>query len=246
MTLKFPKQLTATVSELDTFYFKFKNLVLAEKNATLTLNSEEGRTRVTLSVDLGHLVPHQHPQQPHHGRNGPARRRRRERRAAARKHAEAVEAEFVEQAATEKDIAEEVIEDEQNETIEVETRNTTVAAEVTDEFCPNNEFDDDSIDVESVKDTIIYELECWDPDNKWIVQDVYNHMGESLEQMFRVFESKSDDQQYQLDVMEKVNETCHMKLEMKTFESNEKVIENFRRQVHVPGGGSVKFFRKYL
>ena len=45
-----------TVSELDTFYFKFKNLVLAEKNATLTIKLEAGRTDVTLSVDLGHLL----------------------------------------------------------------------------------------------------------------------------------------------------------------------------------------------
>ena len=77
-----------TVSELDTLYFKFKNLVLAEKNATLTLKSEAGRTDVTLTVDLGHLLADAGPQQPYHGRNGPARRRRRERRAAARQEAE--------------------------------------------------------------------------------------------------------------------------------------------------------------
>ena len=92
----------------------------------------------------------------------------------------------------------------------------------------------------------IYELECWDPDNKWIVQDVYNHMGESLEQMFRVFNVKSEDQQYQLDVIDKVKETFQLKLEIKTFENNEKVIGNFRRQGHVLGGGCVKFYRKYL
>ena len=53
-----------TVSEIDTFYFKFKNLLLAEKNATLTLRSEDGRAQVTLSVDLGHLLPGAVPQ--HH------------------------------------------------------------------------------------------------------------------------------------------------------------------------------------
>ena len=71
-------------------------------------------------------------------------------------------------------------------------------------------------------------------------------MGESLEQMFRVFNVKSEDQQYQLDVIDKVKETFQLKLEMKTFENNEKVIDNFRRQGHVPGGGCVKFYRKYL
>ena len=64
--------------------------------------------------------------------------------------------------------------------------------------------------------------------------------------MFRVFNVKSEDQQYQLDVFEKIEETFNFKLEMKIFEDNEKVIENFRRQGHVPGGGCVKFFTKYL
>ena len=64
--------------------------------------------------------------------------------------------------------------------------------------------------------------------------------------MFRVFNIKSEDQQYQLDVFDKVGETFKLKLEMKIFDENEKVIENFRRQGHVPGGGCVKFFRKYL
>ena len=57
-----------TVSELDTFYFKFKNLVLAEKNTILTLKSEAGRTDVTLSVDLDNLLADADPQQPHRGR----------------------------------------------------------------------------------------------------------------------------------------------------------------------------------
>ena len=55
-------------------------------------------------------------------------------------------------------------------------------------------------------------------------------MGESLEQMFCVFDVKSEDQQYQLDVIDKVKETFQLKLEMKTFENNEKVIDNFRRR----------------
>ena len=73
------------VSEIDTFYFKFKNLLVAGINATLTLHSEEGRAQGTLSADLGHLRPGAGPNKhPHGGRNGPARVRRRERRAEAR------------------------------------------------------------------------------------------------------------------------------------------------------------------
>ena len=72
-------------SELDSFYFKFNNLIHAEKYATLTFKSESGRVVVTLCVDLDHVlsVP-RHQVRP---RNGPARQRRRERRAANRQDA---------------------------------------------------------------------------------------------------------------------------------------------------------------
>ena len=59
----------------------------------MTIKSEEGRAKVTLSVDLGNLLPGAGPQQqPHRGRNGPARMRRRERRAEAQQDARAEEA----------------------------------------------------------------------------------------------------------------------------------------------------------
>ena len=37
-------------------YLKFKNLLFAEKDATLTLKSEAGRAYITLSLDLGHVL----------------------------------------------------------------------------------------------------------------------------------------------------------------------------------------------
>ena len=46
--------------------------------------------------------------------------------------------------------------------------------------------DDNYVNKKVSDDTITYDLECWDPDRKWKVQDVYNHMGESLEKMFLV------------------------------------------------------------
>ena len=72
--------------ELDSFYFKFKNLLQSEKDAVLSLKSESGRCHVTLSVDLGHVLS-QPGHQPHHPGNGTARKRRRERRAEARRQA---------------------------------------------------------------------------------------------------------------------------------------------------------------
>jgi hypothetical protein len=71
-------------------------------------------------------------------------------------------------------------------------------------------------------------------------------MGQTLKQMFHVFKENSEDQQYQLDVLEKVKETFQLRLEMKKFRDNEKVIDSFIRQGHVQAGGCVKFFRKFL
>jgi hypothetical protein len=71
-------------SELDSFYVKFKNLLRAEKDATLTLKIEAGRAFVTLSLDLGHVLSEQDLSPRGGPRNGPARIRRREKRAAAR------------------------------------------------------------------------------------------------------------------------------------------------------------------
>ena len=133
---------------------------------------------------------------------------------------------------------------------ETDTRDKTAdvvnaTEKVADEFCSDQEYSGPFKDVES-DDTIPYAIECWDPGNKWIEQDVFNHMGESLEPMFIVFKVKSEDQQYKLDVLEKVKDTFPLKLEMKKFKGNEAVIDNFRRQGYVPGGGCVKFFRKLV
>ena len=57
--------------ELDSFYVKFKNLLRAEKDATLTLKSEAGRAFVTLSLDLGHVLSEQDLSPRGGPRNGP-------------------------------------------------------------------------------------------------------------------------------------------------------------------------------
>ena len=76
---------------LDSFFIKFKNLLKAEKDATLSLKSEAGRAFVSLSLDLGHVLSEQ-GQVPPGPRNGPARIRRHEKRAAAREKLAADEA----------------------------------------------------------------------------------------------------------------------------------------------------------
>ena len=52
-------------------------------------------------------------------------------------------------------------------------------------------------------ETESFEFECWDPDGKWEIQDVYNHMGEALQQMF-----------YKLDIFERTNENFPMKIKI--------------------------------
>ena len=65
------------VQDLDSFYFKFKNLMFAEKDATLTVKSEAGQVQVSLSVDLGHVLSVEPSHLPHlHCRNGPSRQQR--------------------------------------------------------------------------------------------------------------------------------------------------------------------------
>ena len=91
-----------------------------------------------------------------------------------------------------------------------------VSDEVTDEVCANIEYE---AKIQESKESEIYQFECWDPRNKWEIQDVFNHMGETLEQMFQVFKVNSEDQQYQLDVDEKINESFKVKLEMKKFKN---------------------------
>ena len=56
--------------ELDSFYNKFKNLLSAEKDATLTFKSEAGRAFVTLSLDLGHVLSGHDHLPPGENRNG--------------------------------------------------------------------------------------------------------------------------------------------------------------------------------
>ena len=124
------------LSEIDSFFFKFKHLLIAEKDATLTLKSVAGRAQVTLSVDLGHLhsgAGHPH----HHASNGTSRSRRQERRAAARKQATEAAEKSPENVDEVLEPAEEVekANDKVNDTVKV-----TVTEDVTDEFCCNTEY----------------------------------------------------------------------------------------------------------
>ena len=88
-TLIQKKNDTMAMSEIDSFVFKFKNLLITGRNTTLKFESKAGKAEASLHVDLGAPLPpsllrHHH----HHGpRDGPSRQRRRLRRAAEREAA---------------------------------------------------------------------------------------------------------------------------------------------------------------
>ena len=117
----------ASVTELDTFVQKFKELRKAGIGAHLDVDTFAGEAWVGLRVRLGHA-----PGPPHHqvhqqatlkSRNGPSQQRRRERRAQERNQAEAEEASKV--------LAEKV--NVENETDSVEAEKEESVCEVTEE-----------------------------------------------------------------------------------------------------------------
>lgn len=83
------------------------------------------------------------------------------------------------------------------------------ATKVTDEFCSNSEYGEQS-KVDESEDNYNYYIDYQDPGNKLEKEDVFNHIWESLEQMFIVFKIKSENQQYPLDVFEKVKDTFEL------------------------------------
>ena len=64
------------MSHLDSFIWKFKQLLHSRMNAKLEIKSEAEKAIVNLTADVEPM--------PRQSRNGPARQRRREKRAAAR------------------------------------------------------------------------------------------------------------------------------------------------------------------
>ena len=67
------------VTEIDSFIWKFRQLLHSGKNACLEIKSEGGKARVNLTAEVEISLKSQHQ-----SRNGPARQRRRDRRAVER------------------------------------------------------------------------------------------------------------------------------------------------------------------
>ena len=150
--------------ELDSFYVKFKHLLRAEKDATLTLKSEAGRAFVTLSLDLGHVYSGQ-GEVPREPRNGLSRQRRREKREAARDEKKAaencgntssVEAEESEEnvkgtSTVEKPDAEEASELETKPVAEKATETAEEVPFIEEEFCSDSTYRNEPKEMKSIE-----------------------------------------------------------------------------------------------
>ena len=86
-------------------------------------------------------------------------------------------------------------------------------------------------------------MDCWDPDNKWIVQDVSDHLEETFKNVFKVFKVNEDDQQFKLKIGSKTGDKFPVKIESRRSKNLNSVIDNFRRDGNVKGGGCVKLIR---
>ena len=128
------------MSEIDNFIVKFKNLLNAGRNATLTIQTEAGKAEVNLYVYLGdvHLPPDQQHYHSQVYRNGPARQRRRNRRAEARRETSLAEEAAVEKSAVDEESADVT---ENGEPLNVPKENCTTE-EVCDELCPDEDYEE--------------------------------------------------------------------------------------------------------
>ena len=148
--------------EVDSFYFKFKNLLVSEKDATLTIKSESGKVQVNLSVELGHVHSEEEKGVHHHSRDAPARKRRCQWRAEARQHA-AVETE---------NIAKSDQTDSSENHIVIEEvavgAKTDESSALKDEFCP------DGVYLDTVNEDILIEEFVIKPDGEidWKSNDI--------------------------------------------------------------------------
>ena len=219
-------------SEIDSFILKFKSLLQAGRNASLTVKAEAGKASVSLHVNLGDVLPPEFLQQHRHGsRNGPARQRRRERRATARKEKaksaveanEVVELEVVEETSTDSTthdtteaIGLEVVEE------IASSSNVTEASEfgatlreVHDEFCPEDLFKgNENVDKLTNENSEVFRILCSESTKKES-DDILNEIKENLQTLFESAKIKPEDQHYDIIKHEKSDNEFKMFIKVK-------------------------------
>ena len=138
--------------ELSSFLMKFQGLCRAGKEAKLSFTSKNGRTIVSLNLEIGRVHPQSQFVQPRpKHRNGPSRERRRMRRAEARKNAAEEATKELSVVETEVLVMAEKATASENNSTSIDT-----IGEVTDEVCPDDKYlSDDSSDEQVIEEITV-------------------------------------------------------------------------------------------
>ena len=191
------------MSEVDSFIGKFKNLWHSGRSASLTINSEAGKVRVTLSVEVDdspHLPTH------HQGsRNGPARQWRRLRREAAREHAlaeeasKSLDAENLTVVEAGKSDAENALDENQEEAEKIAEAVVETNITVFDEVCSDKLYSEKAKATDENSDCDVYHFEFVDYLRESEAQDMINFFEEKIAIDFELFKVEKCDQVYKMD-----------------------------------------------
>lgn len=182
------------MSEVDSFIGKFKYLWHSGRSASLTINSEAGKVRVTLSVEVDE-APHL-PAHHQRSRNGPAKQRRRLRREAARENAKAEEASksvdaekltVVEAGSTAKSNAENALDENQEEAEKILEADVERNMTVVDEVCRDKLYAEKAKATNENSDCDVYNFEFVDFLRESEAQDMINFFEEKIAINFELF-----------------------------------------------------------
>ena len=228
------------LQELDSFIFKFKNLLTAGRSASLRMTSSAGKAEVHLSVELDD-VPPVTLLPPQSSRNGPARQRRREKRAAARQAAEKElhdKGATVEVSADEPDmkvIAEQAIIEKSGSDATVDVaegvRIDKECEELVDEFCPDEEFNFEASEHE-FKIFEVFKISF--SDKGWSNMNesqILNEMQLSLDYTFNLYKVKIEERTFTVVKSEKCAEAFKVLLKVKNLPDVLKAVRGLKTQI---------------
>ena len=210
------------MSEVDSFIGKFKYLWHSGRSASLTINSEAGKVRVTLSVEVDE-APHL-PAHHQRSRNGPAKQRRRLRREAARENAKAEEARksvdaekltVVEAGSTAKSNAENALDENQEEAEKILEADVERNMTVVDEVCRDKLYAEKAKATDENSDSDMYNFEFVDFLRESEAQDMINFFEEKIAINFELFKVEKRDQVYKMDKIIKTRTGFEFRIKVK-------------------------------
>ena len=207
------------MTEIDSFIGKFKHLWYS---GSLLINSEAGKAKVTLSVELGD-APHPPAHSQQRSRNGPARQRRRVRREVAPDNDQAEEAEKAVKSDAEKAIDDQT---NKNENLNAGKGNVEANMNVLDEVCCDDIYSKKATAMNENSDCDIYHFEFVDFTRESEAQDVINFFEEKIKNNFETFKVDKSDQIFKIDKI--VTKRLGFDVEIKVKKDNVRVEESMK------------------